>query len=443
MYIMGTRFTSDRSNPGPSRQNSEERAGARHASSRFGDVAPEQPPLRRAAASRPRTSFSGRRPPRRRKPQKRFYVLIAAIVILLLAIAIGAFLLMKPGRESGDPLAAPTAVASVAPTDPAATPDAGQTTTASANHAESLAALLGDADSDLSGLGEDLMAKVDDLCINENLPEEWLNVLLLGSDERTLTESARTDSMIICSINLTTGQVKLSSIMRDLAVEYDEIGEYNGTYRINAANFFGGEELAMRIVNKCFDLNIEYYVHVNFYVFQQVAQQLGGIDMDITKEEMDEINYRIVQQAKSAYLAGIDESALPNEYLTTYGENTHLDGRQTLAYARIRKLDGGDYARAERQRKVLVALMDKLRGSSAAELLNVANAALPHIKTNLTPDTILSIALKVLQSGLTDVDSLRLPINNTYVQETRSGQDMLYDCDWAKNASELYYFIYN
>ncbi|MGN0802386.1 MAG: LCP family protein [Candidatus Faecivicinus sp.] len=448
----------------------------RPASSRFGDLEPTpQPPRQRRpvngdAQARPRSSGAARpadrdaqararssgtarsaarrprpasgKPPRRRRPNGRFFGLLAIIIVLLVAIGLLLFFLLRPKGDPG------TAVISPEPTveataDATEAPGADATqSTAAASHTESLATLLGDADSSLEGLSADELAKVDDLCINDSLPEEWLNVLLLGSDERTLEESARTDSMIICSINLTTGEVKLTSIMRDLAVIYDEIGSYNGTYRINAANFFGGENLAMRIVNECFNMNIEYYVHVNFYGFQQVAQQLGGIEMDITKEEMDEINYRIVQQAKSAYKAGIDESALPNEYLTTYGENTHLDGRQTLAYARIRKLDGGDYARAERQRKVLVALMDKLRGSSAAELLNVANAALPHIKTNLTPDTILSIALKVLQSGLSDVDSLRLPLNNTYVQETRDGQDMLYDCDWEKNASELYYFIY-
>ena len=64
---------------------------------------------------------------------------------------------------------------------------------------------------------------------------------------------------------------------------------------------------------------------------------------------MDLINELIVQQASRSPITttGIDESGLQNEFLTTYGENTHLDGRQTLAYARIRKLDGGDYARAE------------------------------------------------------------------------------------------------
>jgi LCP family protein required for cell wall assembly len=420
----------------PVRRNANGRPEVQHrqtGSSRFGEVQErwsDEPPRRQ--------------PPRKRRPNGRFYALLAILVLALIVLAFVAVAALRPGNDPVKPVVGPTTAteAPVAPTD-AADPAATENATAADNsHSESLAAMLGNSETTVTGLTADQMAVVEDLSVNPDLPEEWINVLFLGSDERILTESARTDSMMICSINTTTGEVKLTSIMRDLAVNYDEIGEYNGTYRINAANFFGGEELAMRIVNECFDMNIENYVRVNFYGFQQIAQQLGGVEMDITKEEMDEINYRIVEQAYAAYVNGIDESALPNQYLETYGENTHLDGRQTLAYARIRKLDGGDYARSERQRKVLVALMNKLSGADAATLLGVANAALPHIKTNLTPDTMLNIALKVLQSGLSDVESFRLPINSSYIQETRDGQDMLYDCDWAKNASELYYFIY-
>ena len=421
--------------------------------SRFGEAQPTRPHAQRPAGSQPRRTPSPearRRLQKRRKARNRMYAAIAVAVVAVIAIVVLCVCLIKPnGDPSANPTTAPSAVpAAETPTvEPTTEPaqvavDATAEATTDASHSESLAAMLGNSETEIEGLAADQMAVIDDLVVNESLPEEWMNILLLGSDERKLTESARTDSMIICSINTNTGEVKLTSIMRDLAVYYDEIGDYSGTYRINAANYFGGEALAMRVVNECFDMNIEHYVRVNFYGFQQIAQQLGGVEMDITKEEMDEINYRIVEQAYAAYKSGIDESALPNEYLETYGENTHLDGRQTLAYARIRKLDGGDYARSERQRKVLVALMKKLQGSDAATLLGVANAALPHIKTNLSPDTILSVALKVLQSGLEDVESFRLPINSSYTQETRDGQDMLYDCDWDKNASELYYFIY-
>lgn len=425
--------------------------------SRFGDAQPgaQRPRTQRPvpAGSRPangqvRRPANGqpprRKPSRKRKPSGRFYALIAAVIAIVVIAVVLICVLRKPAADPtsvNTPTQAPTSVATT-PAETAGTPAQTETPMSATSHADSLAALLGDSDAEIQGLNVDQMATIDDLRVNSNLPSEWMNVLFLGSDERWLNESARTDSMMICSINTNTGEVKLTSIMRDLAVDYDEIGEYNGTYRINAANYFGGENLAMRVVNECFNMNIQYYVRVNFYGFQQIAQLLGGVDMDITEAEMEEINYRIVQQAYAAHVNGIDESALPNEYLKTFGANTHLDGRQTLAYARIRKLDGGDYARSERQRKVLVALMNKLQGADAATLLNVATAALPHVKTNLTPDTIINIGMKVLSSGLSDVDSFRLPINNSYTQETRGGQDMLYDCDWAKNASELYYFIY-
>ncbi len=452
MFIMATQYNPGRPEMGEPVRRPDGRTPARPyrpqpaPSNRYGEarLRPQHP----AGAPQRRPAGNGqpprRQPPRKRRPNGRFYALLCLLVVALIVAIVIISTLTKPSSDPSYAEVTPSTIpATDTPTgDPAGDDIAAASMTAEPSHSESLAALLGNQDGAIEGLSAEEMTQIEDLNVNSTLPEEWLNVLFLGSDERTLTESARTDSMILCSINKNTGEVKLTSIMRDLAVYYDEIGEYAGTYRINAANFFGGENLAMRVVNECFNLNVEYYVHVNFYGFQQVAQQLGGIEMDITKEEMDEINYRIVEQAKVAYINGIDESALPNQYLKNYGENTHLDGRQTLAYARIRKLDGGDYARSERQRKVLVALMNKLQGADAATLLNVANAALPHIKTNLSPDMILSIGLKVLQSGLTDVESFRLPINNSYIQESRNGQDMLYDCDWAKNASELYYFIY-
>jgi len=445
---MATQYQPERPDTGaPSYRNGDGRP-QRPQASRFGDGQYPRVQQRPAAARRP-AGQDPRRAPQRRKNSGRSYGIIAVALIAVIIAVILCAILIKPGSQPVvNPTVEPTAVpVTDAPTTAEPTAENPDSMTAAnatpeTSHSESLAAMLGNAETEIQGLAADQMTVIDDLAVNETLPSEWMNILLLGSDERTLTESARTDSMIICSINTTTGEVKLTSIMRDLAVYYDEIGDFSGTYRINAANYFGGEALAMRVVNECFGMNIEHYVRVNFYGFQQIAEQLGGVTMDITQEEMDEINYRIVEQAKAAAKAGIDESALPNVFLKTYGENTHLNGRQTLAYARIRKLDGGDYARSERQRKVLVALMKKLQGSDATTLLGVANAALPHIKTNLSPDMILSIALKVLQSGLEDVESFRLPINSSYTQETRNGQDMLYDCDWAKNASELYYFIY-
>ena len=309
-----------------------------------------------------------------------------------------------------------------------------------------LAEALGEEDSDLETLSDDQMVHITDVCAKADLPEEWMNVLLLGSDERVSGASSRTDAMIICSINTKTGEVKLTSIMRDTAVEYTDLGDMNGTYRINAANYFGGEALAMKMINECLGMNITGYVHVNFFGFQQIAQQLGGIDVDVTEAEMEEINKRIVEQAKYAYKQGLTEDAenIPYQFLESYGENTHLDGRMTLAYARLRHVDN-DYSRAERQRTVLIKLLKKLKGLGAAELLNIGTAAMPYVTTNLTLDQILQVALVVTGNGFdaSSVQTMRVPVNGSYVQEQRNGQYMLYDTDWVRNATELYSFIYD
>ena len=129
--------------------------------------------------------------------------------------------------------------------------------------------------------------------------------------------------------------------MRDIAVDYDDLGAHNGTYRLNAANYFGGPELAMKTINELLGLNIQNYVLVNFTGFTQIVEALGGIEMDITEAERDQINLNAMSQYSIAQAYGWDESNLEstNVILEQYGENVHLNGRQALAYARIRKID--------------------------------------------------------------------------------------------------------
>ena len=293
----------------------------------------------------------------------------------------------------------------------------------------------------MQGLTEEQQVQVEDLSVTQGLPSEWFNVLLLGADARNLEESCRTDTMMICSLNIQTGEVKLTSVARDTAILFENIGQYNGTYRINSANFFGGPELAMKVINEHLDMNIEYYVLVNFYGFEYIVEKLGGVDITITQAEMDEINIWQKKQYGVEEKYGYDMSGLEKELLETYGENTHLNGRQTLAYCRIRKLDS-DFSRTERQRTVLTKLKEKLMGKSAMEIVTLAGSLQQYFATNLTIDQIVSVATTVLSSEHLSVEQFRLPVNDTYKQETRNEQSMLYDCDWEKNALELYNFIY-
>lgn len=420
-------------------------AGARRPQQAGGARRPQPRP---GAAAQPRPASANgqrRQPPRRRRRRRRvtgrFIALIVIVAILALGGGILASVLMnKDGGNNPAPVAADPGNELINSTDV----EEEQVLSVGDAGAADISQLLGSEDAMIAGLSQDQMIKVENLNITPGLDESWMNILLLGSDARTSDESSRTDTMIICSINTRNGEVKLTSILRDVAVEFDDIGQYNGTYRLNAANYFGGPQLAMKTINECFGMNIQYYAMVDFTSFAIIAEKLGGVELTISQEEMEHINLNAKKQAKQAWRAGIDETELAatNVLLETYGENTHLNGRQALAYARIRKIDS-DISRAERQRKVLVALMDKVKTRNAQDIMSMAFSMFGYIETNLSVDQIISVASSVITSNLSEVEQFRLPVNDSFVQETRREQSMLYDCDWNLNTQQLYSFIYN
>ena len=405
----------------------------------------------RPSGARP-AGGSRRTPPRRgKRPNGRFYVFLGILLVVIVAVVL---LIWQPWASGDDPsvsaFVAPTPVvagATAAPSMAPSVPDAQQAQgdDAQAQTASPLSELLGSEDTNITGLTEDQMVDVTDLSINTGLSPEWMNILLLGVDQRVQGESCRSDTMIICSINTETSEVKLTSLMRDMAVEFDDLGANNGTYRLNAANYFGGPELTMKTINELLGLNIEKYVIVNFTGFTQICEALGGIEMDITEAEKEQINLNVWSQLQIAYENGWDESNLTdaNGYLgpNDYGENIHLNGRQALAYARIRKIDS-DWERTNRQRKVLVAMMDKMRGTNMLQLLQLGGSLMQYVETNMTLEEIISIADKVLNSGLEGAETMAVPVTDTYVQETRNNQSMFYDVDWTTNAREVQNFIY-
>ena len=405
----------------------------------------------RPSGARP-AGGSRRTPPRRgKRPNGRFYVFLGILLVVIVAVVL---LIWQPWASGDDPsvsaFVAPTPVvagATAAPAMAPSVPDAQQAQgdDAQAQTASPLSELLGSEDTNITGLTEDQMVDVTDLSINTGLSPEWMNILLLGVDQRVQGESCRSDTMIICSINTETSEVKLTSLMRDMAVEFDDLGANNGTYRLNAANYFGGPELTMKTINELLGLNIEKYVIVNFTGFTQICEALGGIEMDITEAEKEQINLNVWSQLQIAYENGWDESNLTdaNGYLgpNDYGENIHLNGRQALAYARIRKIDS-DWERTNRQRKVLVAMMDKMRGTNMLQLLQLGGSLMQYVETNMTLEEIISIADKVLNSGLEGAETMAVPVTDTYVQETRNNQSMFYDIDWTTNAREVQNFIY-
>lgn len=410
--------------------------------------APRRTP--QGAAGRPgtRPPQGTRRPAqgRRRAPARRKKSNAAALIVILLAVVVIAVVLIFALGGKGKDQVTPsvnTPVLNGSWEGYEDTEESGGTVDAAALSDADLAAALADSDMDVEGLDESQMIEVTNLDAVEGLDETWMNVLLMGSDARSLKKSSRTDTVMICSVNKKTGQVKLASIARDTEVTLKDAGKHSGNWKINAASFFGGPELLMRTINQSLNLNIRSYALVNFTSFAAIAERLGGIDIDISEAEMEHINKNTWNMACIARKYNIDPGFLTPCFVKVeqYGEKVHLNGVQALSYARIRKIDS-DFSRAERQRKVLTALLDKVRGTNAQTLVSLVTSLFGYVKTNLSVNDVITVATTVLGSDLNKVDQLMLPVNGSYTMDNRGGQSGLYDINWDTNRSELHNFIY-
>lgn len=217
-----------------------------------------------------------------------------------------------------------------------------------------------------------------------------LNVLLIGEDTRDdeiAEEDTRADSAIIASVNVDTGEIILTSILRDAYCywETEEGNEKTGQYgKINGAMSTGGIDCYIRTVENMYKVNIDNYVIVNFTSFEKIIDTLGGVDIEMTQKEINEINNH-----QKRY-----------NHVYIYGEPgvLHLAGDEALAYCRIRKIDS-DNARADRQKTVLLQLFQKAKAASSFKAVEVVTQLLPFVKTGFNKTELISIAKYALTHG--------------------------------------------
>ena len=256
-----------------------------------------------------------------------------------------------------------------------------------------------------------------------------LNVLLLGTDRRSDKGYGLADTMIIASVNPAAGSVKLTSIMRDTWVEIDG----HGSEKINAANKFGGPELAMQTINKHFGTDIEKYVLVDMQGFVAIINLMGGVTVPVTEQEMANINQQLIWDA-------LDFELVNSEELTQFGDSVLLNGNQALAYARQRVSDS-DFMRVNRQYNVFKAMFDEVIHYDLLSLLSIANTMFGYVETNLKMDECVSIASSVIMSGMESIEQYRLPADGSYKSGKVNGVWRI-DPDFEKNAELLHAFIY-
>lgn len=236
----------------------------------------------------------------------------------------------------------------------------------------------------------------EEIVINETVKEKeettmkgYRNIALFGVDSTTgaLTKNTRSDTIMIASINMDTGECKLVSIYRDTYLNLS-----NDTYnKCNAAYAKGGPMQAINMLNMNLDLNITDFVTVGFEGLADTIDALGGVEIDVMESEITHLNnYQISMVGKTSdgktYTANAGTDYIP---VTTAGRQT-LNGLQATAYCRIRYV-GDDFQRTQRQRTVLLAIAEKVKTASPATLNEIANKVFGEIYTSLDLSEILEM----------------------------------------------------
>lgn len=228
--------------------------------------------------------------------------------------------------------------------------------------------------------------KVLDLTQNEWKQEGYTNIALFGTDSRDVeSDAARSDCIIVASLNNETKEVKMVSVYRDTLLELDG-GHYN---KANSAYASGGPEAAINMLNRNLDLDIQDYVSVNFLAVADVVDLLGGIEVELTDEEVVHMNNYCVETAE---VTGKDYERIEPEVAGTYT----LNGVQAVSYTRIRYTSGGDFTRTERQRLVIEKIAEKAQNAGIVKINEIIDAVFPEVSTSLTVTEILKMALGVL-----------------------------------------------
>ncbi len=236
----------------------------------------------------------------------------------------------------------------------------------------------GITDEEAEQLQTEIIEQTGDITLPND--ENVYNLLLIGVDRRDKTWYGNSDSMILMSINKDTKKVHMTSFMRDLYANIPGVG----VKKLNAACAYGGGPLVVKTIQDNYKIPIDNYASVDFDAMIDIVDLVGGVEIDISSEEMRVANGYINEMCG---LAGVDASS---HQLTQSGPQL-MDGYQAVAYARIRYVGNADYQRTERQREVLEKIMKKCSGLGVTELNDLANAVLPEVTHNIDQSTLLSL----------------------------------------------------
>ena len=273
------------------------------------------------------------------------------------------------------------------------------------------------------------------ITFDDNRPNEYIssadlksspkvkNILLLGVDSRDPEDdtNSRSDSMMLISVDSEHNCIKMVSFLRDSWVYIPALDKYQ---RLNAACSADGFNGVVDTIEYNFGVDIDGYVVADFEMFKVLVDSVGGVEVDVTEQEADEVTNHPVRYGNVTLEAG----------------KYKLTGEQALAYCRIRKIDT-DFMRAYRQRTVMQSILKSVKSANPVKLLLMASKCAPFIETNLSKTDIMQIGVSALSCIGTMVET-RVPFDSTWSYKTIQGNSVI-GIDAEKNKEMLIDTIYN
>lgn len=261
------------------------------------------------------------------------------------------------------------------------------------------------------------------------------NILLIGTDTRVAgSNDARSDAMIVVSINPYKRRLVMTSIMRD---SYVTIPGY-GQNRINEAYSRGGPALLIQTIEENYKLGIDYYAQVDFFSFVDVIDAFGGVTINVEQPEVQWINGYIAEYNQ---VSGIpDRDGFVDEQFP--GGEITLTGKQALGYARIRKI-GNDFARTQRQRTVMNALLGNVKKANVVTIYKAVESILPDISTNISDSKMCSLLMQSILYLNFDMVQARVPADGTWSNAIMGENQEVLAVDFGANKTYLQSTIYD
>lgn len=253
------------------------------------------------------------------------------------------------------------------------------------------------------------------------------NVLLIGVDSK----SKLSDSMILVSINERTHQIHLVSFYRDSYTYMKKNAMSPGHYaKLNAAYGAGGAKCLVSTLENDYKIDIDSYALVDYSTFPKVIDSLGGITVKVTQKEANYLNRTWYKWTTTGHK------------IQFHSGNMHMDGEHALMFCRIRKLDS-DVGRTERQRRVILAIMNRFKNASLGQINRAVNTLLPNIKTDMSKSAIMRYTTQAVTNKWSSykVTQLTMPTSKSCI-EGMAGDQWIWIVDYELAARELQKTLY-